>query len=469
LAFVLASAFLIQFARGALRLALILTFSAIVVASYVPNPLSFVPFGLFVTGGYAAIVLVSAGRMRHAVTVSVLVIVAVFVWLKRYPFVSAVPALGFPYVLVGLSYILFRMLHVVLDVNSGAMQRPPVARYFAYLFFFPSFLSGPINQYASFSRDIDAPAGMDRDEAFATVTRFLLGFFKVAILGELLLIGQSSLVSRLHLALSGGSSGIMLAPLYAVTCGLYLVYVYFNFSGYTDMAIAVARLFGIVLPENFNRPFMASNFQDFWSRWHISLSEWFKVYFYNPLLLTLMRRFPNPKLGPYLGVLTSWIVFLVLGAWHGASWEFMLVGFLLGTGVAANKLWQIEMNRRLGQKAYRELTRLFAYIWFSRGLTSAWVAVALTTFWFRIGEARILIASLGVVGFIMALAIMSLTFAGGVWLASGLVDNFRSDDRPASRQWTTGWRYVSLGLVIVGLTFGASLVTSSSTFVYQAF
>jgi alginate O-acetyltransferase complex protein AlgI len=469
LAFVLASAFVTQFARGGLRLALIMIFSAILVATYVPDLLSIVPFALFVAGGYAAIALISVGRMRHATSVSVLVIVILFVWLKRYPFMSAVPALGFPYVLVGLSYILFRMLHVLFDVSQGTMRRPPIARYFAYLFFFPSFLSGPINRYEPFSRDLDAPAGMDRDEAFATLARFLKGFFKVTILGELLLLGQSSLVARLHLALAGGSGSMTLALLYAVTCGSYLVYLYANFSGYTDMAITVGRLFGIVLPENFNRPFTAINLQDFWSRWHITLSEWFKIYFFNPLLLALMRRFPNPRLSPYLGVLGLFVVFLVLGAWHGASWEYMLVGLLLGTGIAANKLWQIEMTRRLGKQAYRALTRQFAYIWASRGLTMAWVAVALTTFWVTIGEAGTLAASMGVIGFIVALAIMSVAYAVCIWLVAGLIDRFGHGEGPAPRPWSAGWRYATLGLAMVGLTFGAALVNSSSTFVYQGF
>ena len=469
LAFVLVGAFVTQFARGGLRLALIMLFSAILVASYVPNLLAFLPFALFVTGGYAAIVLVSIGRRRHAVGASVLVIVALFVWLKRYPFVSAVPALGFPYVLVGLSYILFRMLHVLLDVGSGELKRPPVARYFAYLFFFPSFLSGPINRYETFSRDLDAPAAMDRDEAFATLARFLKGWFKVTILGELLLLGQSSLVARLQLAVAGGNGSVMLGLLYAAACGLYLVYLYVNFSGYTDMAITVGRLFGIVLPENFNRPFTAINLQDFWSRWHITLSEWFKIYFFNPLLLVLMRRFPDPKLAPYLGVLALFIVFLVLGAWHGASWEYMLVGFLLGAGIATNKLWQVELARRLGKQAYRELTKRFAYIWASRGLTLAWVSVALTTFWVNIGEAGILFARMGATGTLLGISIMTFVFAACTWLMTVLAGRFARMARPAARPWGAGWRYASLGLAMVGLAFGASLVNSSGTFVYQGF
>jgi D-alanyl-lipoteichoic acid acyltransferase DltB (MBOAT superfamily) len=310
---------------------------------------------------------------------------------------------------------------------------------------------------------------MDREEAFATLARFLKGFFKVTILGELLLLGQSSLVARLQLALAGGSGSMMLALLYAAACGLYLVYLYVNFSGYTDMAITVGRLFGIVLPENFNRPFTSTNLQDFWSRWHITLSEWFKIYFFNPLLLALVRRFPDRRLGPYLGVLALFVVFLVLGAWHGASWEYMLVGLLLAIGISTNKLWQVEMSRRLGKMAYRELSGRFAYVWASRGLTFAWVAVALTTFWVNVGDAGRLAAGMGVIGSIAGLAIMTLVFAVCTWLATRLADRFAGPRRPAPRSWGAVWRSASLGLAMVGLAFGASLVNSSSTFVYQGF
>jgi alginate O-acetyltransferase complex protein AlgI len=466
LAFVLASAFAAQFARGPARLALILVFSAAFVASYLPDPLSFAPFALFVAGAYGAIALVSAGRVPHAAGLSVLAIVATFVWLKRYPFVEAIPPLGFPYVLVGLSYILFRILHVLLDVNAGQLKRPPAARFLAYLFFFPSFLSGPINRYEDFERDLDAPAGMDRDEAFATLARFLLGFFKVAVVGTLLLLVQSALVARVHIALDGGGPVPLLAALYAAACGLYLVYLYANFSGYTDMAIAVARLFGIVLPENFNRPFMAGNFQDFWSRWHMTLSEWFKIYFFNPLLLALMRRFPNPRLAPYLAVLALFVVFLVLGAWHGASWEYMLVGFLLATGVGVNKLWQVELARRMGKKAYRGLTQRPAYIWASRGLTFAWVSVALTTFWVDVGGMGALAARMGILGSAAALVLMTLGFALPIWLYSVLAGRLAGAD---ARPWGAPWRVASLGLAMAGLAFGAALVNSSSGFVYQGF
>jgi alginate O-acetyltransferase complex protein AlgI len=469
LAFVLASAFVTQFARGRLRLALILLASAIFVASYVPDPLAFLPFALFVLGGYAAILAVSARRIGHLVGILVLVIVAAFVWLKRYPFVSALPSLGFPYVLVGLSYILFRLLHVLLEVGNGTLRLPPLPRYLAYLFFYPAFLSGPINQYEPFSRDLDTPAPMDREQAFATLARFLKGYFKVAILGELILLGQSSVVARLHAALDGGSGGMMVAVLYAIACGTYLVYLYVNFSGYTDMAIAIGRLFGIILPENFNRPFMAINIQDFWSRWHITLSEWFKIYFFNPLMLVLMRRFPNPKLAPYLAVIALFVVFLVLGAWHGASWEYLLVGALLATGVSANKLWQVELAKRLGKQAYRNLTKRPAYIWGSRGLAWAWVSVALTTFWVNVSEAGQLALRMGLLGSLLALVLMSAAFAACIWLVARALARFGPDAASEARPWRAGWRYASLGLAVAGLAFGVALVNSSSTFVYQGF
>src|SRR5690606_30327832 len=118
--------------KGSWRLAFILLANLVFAATYVKQPLAALPLAVFVVAGYGAVLLAAKGRMRHAVGFSTLVLVAVFVWLKRYPFVEAVSPLPFPYVLVGLSYILFRLLHVLFEVGGGAMKAPSFLRYLAY-------------------------------------------------------------------------------------------------------------------------------------------------------------------------------------------------------------------------------------------------------------------------------------------------------------------------------------------------
>jgi len=161
---------------------------------------------------------------------------------------------------------------------------------------------------------------------------------------------------------------------------VYPLFLYANFSGYIDIVIALARLMRVRLPENFDRPFSASSFIDFWNRWHITLSTWLKTYVYNPLLLTLMRRISSRALEPFLGVFCFFVTFFLIGIWHGRTSEFVFFGVLQGCGVAVNKLWQLGLNRGLGRKSYKALAKNAIYNAFGRGLTFSWFAF--TVFWF---------------------------------------------------------------------------------------
>jgi hypothetical protein len=134
------------------------------------------------------------------------------------------------------------------------------------------------------------------------------------------------------------------------------------------------------LPENFDRPFSASSFLDFWNRWHITLSTWLKTYVYNPLLLMMMRHISSTALQPFLGVACFFVTFFLVGVWHGRTSEFVFFGVLLGAGVSINKLWQVGLTRLMGRKDYKELARNLVYIAFGRGLTFTWFALA--NFWF---------------------------------------------------------------------------------------
>src|SRR5208282_517472 len=128
----------------------------------------------------------------------------------------------------------------------------------------------------------------------------------------------------------------------------YPIFLYANFSGYIDIVIAMARLMRVRLPENFDRPFSASSFLDFWNRWHITLSNWLKTYVFNPLLIALMRRISSSKMQPFLGVFCFFVTFFLVGIWHGRTSEFVIFGALQGGGVAINKLWQLCLSRTMG-------------------------------------------------------------------------------------------------------------------------
>jgi D-alanyl-lipoteichoic acid acyltransferase DltB (MBOAT superfamily) len=135
------------------------------------------------------------------------------------------------------------------------------------------------------------------------------------------------------------------------------------------------------LPENFDRPFSSDNFITFWSRWHITLSEWLKTYVYTPLLMTLMRRYPSPALEPFWGVFGFFVTFFLIGVWHGRTSEFIFFGVLQGLGVSGNKLYQIVMTKRLGRKGYKALCDNYLYVTLCRGLTFTWFTFTLLWFW----------------------------------------------------------------------------------------
>jgi D-alanyl-lipoteichoic acid acyltransferase DltB (MBOAT superfamily) len=162
---------------------------------------------------------------------------------------------------------------------------------------------------------------------------------------------------------------------------VYPFFLYSNFSGYIDIVIAIARLMRVRLPENFDRPFSASSFLDFWNRWHITLSTWLKTYVFNPLLLVLMRRVSSVSIQPFLGVLCFFVTFFLIGVWHGRTSEFVVFGVLQGGGVAVNKLWQLRLTNAMGRNGYRELASSLIYIALGRGLTFSWFAFTLFWFW----------------------------------------------------------------------------------------
>ena len=207
--------------------------------------------------------------------------------------------------------------------------------------------------------------------------RLIRGFFKVNVLAMLLHAFQEDALVQIHQPLS---PALKLYAAFKVAI-IYPVFLYANFSGYIDIVIALARLMRVRLPENFDRPFSAGNVMEFWNRWHMTLSNWFKKYVYNPLLLALMRRISSLALEPYIGVFCFFITFFLVGIWHGRTSEFVIFGLLTGGGVSVNKLWQLRLQKSLGRKGYKELAKNQVYLSFGRGLNYTWFAFTLFWFW----------------------------------------------------------------------------------------
>ena len=364
------------------RSIVIMLVSLIFLAMLAKSAVALIPLAVFLLFGYGALAMRERGWSKGAAWTIPAVIFA-YVWLKKYTFLPERFFLHFPYFTLGLSYIFFRVLHLLIEAGEGAgVEQKPYVGFGAYLLYtlnFTTLISGPIQRYDEFARDQFAaqPLALEPTVIGLQLERIVRGFFKVNVLAMLL---HRMLENGLEQLMQPVSIEYKLLAAIQLTVA-YPLFLYANFSGYIDIVIALARLMRIRLPENFDRPFSASSFLDFWNRWHITLSTWLKTYVYNPLLLALMRRISSLALQPFLGVICFFVTFFLIGLWHGRTSEYIFFGILQGGGVALNKLWQLWLTRILGRRAYKELAKNAIYVAFGRGLTFSWFAFTMFWFW----------------------------------------------------------------------------------------
>jgi D-alanyl-lipoteichoic acid acyltransferase DltB (MBOAT superfamily) len=247
--------------------------------------------------------------------------------------------------MVGISYLAFRCGRLVLEVRNGVVKMPGFLEYVNFAFFLPTMPVGPINSYQNYRRGFaekyDVPAGR-------AVLRILVGAVKYRFLG-----GLCNQLSYTGLLLDHHPHHWIDLPVAMV---FYYLFLYLNFSGFCDMAVGAAALIGIPVPENFDNPFAARNVKDFWNRWHITLSVWMRDVVFSPLSKYLVGRF-GIALADHAIALTITIVFLLVGIWHGAGWNFAAYGAVHALGVVANHYYTIFLKKKLGRdkfKAYNE-------------------------------------------------------------------------------------------------------------------
>ncbi len=234
---------------------------------------------------------------------------------------------------LGISFFTFQALSYLIDTYRN---ETPAQRNFLqcalYISLFPQLIAGPIVRYKNIASQL-ASRAITLDSFASGIEFFIIGFAKKLILANPL--GE---VADAVFALSGEDLTTTAAWI-GILC--YSLQIYFDFSGYSDMARGLGRLFGFDFPINFCFPYAASSFRDFWRRWHITLSSWFKDYVYIPL--------GGNRCSPWRRSANLWIVFVLCGLWHGASWNFLLWGILHGglivsekwiSDVRANWLWQ---------------------------------------------------------------------------------------------------------------------------------
>jgi alginate O-acetyltransferase complex protein AlgI len=356
--------------------------SLIFLAMLAKSAVELIPLAAFLLFGYSALAMRERGWSKGAAW-TIPVVILIYVWLKKYTFLPERSFLHFPYFTLGLSYIFFRVLHLLIETGeeAGAEEKLHITfgAYLLYTLNFTTLVSGPIQRYDEFARDqfVVQPLPLGPSVIGLQLERIIRGFFKVNVLAMLLHMMQENGLEQITQPVSIEHKFFAAVQLTVA----YPLFLYANFSGYIDIVIALARLMRIRLPENFDRPFSASSFLDFWNRWHITLSTWLKTYVYNPLLLALMRRISSPSMQPFLGVICFFVTFFLIGVWHGRTSEYLVFGVLQGGGVAINKLWQLWLTRILGRRAYKDLAKNALYIAFGRGLTFTWFAFTMFWFW----------------------------------------------------------------------------------------
>jgi alginate O-acetyltransferase complex protein AlgI len=346
---------------------------------------------------------------------------------------------------VGLSYIMFRIVHLLVDAHGDELPSSLGLRdYLCYLFFFPTFLAGPIQRVQEFVADLSEPAvsatGSPRRQDLRLI---ITGYFKFTVLAALFF---AAFAWSTRTAATDASQR-------AAAFISFAAYLYVSFSGYTDVARGFGGLMGFRLPENFDRPLLSANFLDVWSRWHISLSDWFKLYVFNPAAKAMIGAAERPGLIPYIGAAGYFLTFFLMGLWHSTTLRFALYGLCLGAGVSVNRLWQAAMAARLGRRGYATLSRQPSYVAISRGLALGYFVLALGFFW--VSEATLASCTLGSWA---AVALLVLAGMLAVGIAASGIEMLQRRIAPFSPGFTDLCSAAELAGVVIYLSIAGDAV-----------
>ena len=241
---------------------------------------------------------------------------------------------------IGISFYTFQIISYEVDVYRGKVKASrSLIDYMTYVFLFPQLIAGPIVRYETVSKELKSRKVTLEDFSYG-VNRFIIGLFKKVVvannIGELCnILNSSSEVSVL---------------LYWVFGISYMLQIYFDFSGYSDIAIGIGRMIGFKFPENFNYPYIADSVTDFWRRWHMTLSSWFRDYVYIPL--------GGNRVSTLKHIRNILVVWMLTGLWHGASWNFILWGIYFGAILIFEKYFLNKVLEKL-PKVIRNIYTMF--------------------------------------------------------------------------------------------------------------
>ncbi len=249
-------------------------------------------------------------------------------------FIPAISDVGF----LGISYVTFKCIQMVMEIKDGLIEKVKFGDFISFMFFFPTLSSGPIDRFRRFTKDLTKkPTGEEYQQLLLKgIQKIFLGFLYKFIIGFLIKSYWLDSISDSHSFL------VTMNYMYA-----YAMYLFFDFAGYSTFAVGTSYLFAIRTPENFNKPFLSSSIKDFWNRWHISLSTWFRDYVYMRFIYFCAKK--KIRLNKYvLSYIGYFVLFGLMGLWHGSQFYYIIYGFyhaILMTGfdvfTQLNKEWKL--------------------------------------------------------------------------------------------------------------------------------
>jgi D-alanyl-lipoteichoic acid acyltransferase DltB (MBOAT superfamily) len=354
-------------------------------------------------------------------------------------------SLGIPYILpapgiflpAGLSFYVFQSMSYTIDYYRGNLERERnFIRYATFVAFFPRLLAGPIERARNFLPQLHGASTISRQDITDGLSLLVVGLFKKVALADYLALYVNKVYS---------APEQFQAPALVLATFLFAWQIYFDFSGYTDMARGVARMMGFRLMLNFNNPYLATSLGDFWSRWHISLSSWFKDYVYIPL--------GGNRKGTFDTYRNMFLTMVISGLWHGAAWTFVIWGALHALGRFLTR--ELERTTFYKEKVPRLVKQLFVFVFVS----FAWIFFRAES----IGDAWLIVTrifSSGLANPYCPLLALALVLA--VWLYQ-----FAHESRVA---WVLELAPVRVGIVVLMVLYLSIFAPSSDqAFIYLQF